>query len=132
MFACSSHTPAVLLYIHGGGNIIKWQSHLTDYLPLVTGHDVIVVSINYRLGPLGFLSTQTRDAPGNAGLWDQNLALVWTSRWVLILIRFFHLASIHCVEMYLDRSIVIVCIEQQYKDKVFKDYMAFWQDNLNR
>jgi hypothetical protein len=35
------------------------------------------VTINYRLGPLGFLSTSNDDIPANLGLWDQNLALKW-------------------------------------------------------
>ena len=38
---------------------------------------VVLVSVNYRLGPLGFLSTETEEAPGNLGLRDQSLALQW-------------------------------------------------------
>ena len=40
-------------------------------------HDLVLVTINYRLGPLGFLTLGTDDAPGNQGLWDQHLALTW-------------------------------------------------------
>lgn len=36
-----------------------------------------MVTMNYRLGALGFLNTGTEDAPGNAGLKDQILALKW-------------------------------------------------------
>ena len=36
---------------------------------------IVFVSINYRLGPLGFFSTGDSNAPGNYGLWDQVEAL---------------------------------------------------------
>lgn len=35
------------------------------------------VTINYRLGPLGFLSLNTTEYSGNMGLKDQQLALQW-------------------------------------------------------
>lgn len=40
----------------------------------------IKVSMNYRLGPLGFLSLGTADYSGNAGLKDQLLALQWVQQ----------------------------------------------------
>lgn len=69
----------VFVYIHGGGFEIGYSSCINDYslsgtIPL---RDVVVVSINYRLGPLGFLTTGDEVAKGNYGLWDQTLALQW-------------------------------------------------------
>lgn len=42
--------------------------------------EVVVVSINYRLGALGFLATGTKESPGNAGMKDQALALKWVQK----------------------------------------------------
>ena len=40
-------------------------------------HDIILVSGNYRLGTLGFLSTEDEHCPGNFGFKDQNMMLEW-------------------------------------------------------
>jgi len=40
-------------------------------------HNIIVVTVNYRVGPSGFLTLGMEEAPGNAGLWDQAAALQW-------------------------------------------------------
>lgn len=44
--------------------------------------DVILVTVNYRLGPVGFLSLDDPDLniPGNAGLKDQTYAIKWVQR----------------------------------------------------
>ncbi len=68
----------VLVWIHGGryiGGTAKTQTYSPEYM--MDQGDIVVVSIQYRLGALGFLSTEDEVAPGNYGLWDQNLALKW-------------------------------------------------------
>lgn len=59
-------------FIHrfGSGNTFLYGP---DY---IVQEGVILVTFNYRLGPIGFLSVGG-DAPGNAGLKDQVLALKW-------------------------------------------------------
>lgn len=67
----------VLVWIHGGGFTLGHggpDSYGPDYL---LDHDVILVSGNYRLGPLGFLSTEDRNSAGNFGLKDQAFLLQW-------------------------------------------------------
>ena len=46
-------------------------------LILMSFNDVVMVSINYRLGNLGFLSLGENELSGNMGLKDQTLALEW-------------------------------------------------------
>ena len=66
----------VFVFIPGGafqyldGNRFLEQHYLVQ-------EDVIVVSMNYRLGFLGFLSTEDEVVPGNMGLKDQSMALRW-------------------------------------------------------
>ena len=40
-------------------------------------HDIILVTGNYRLGILGFLSTEDEHCPGNFGFKDFNMILKW-------------------------------------------------------
>ncbi|XP_060095209.1 cholinesterase-like [Heteronotia binoei] len=71
-------TPApVLTWIHGGGYLAGAGSlDLSNGALLAATENVIVASINYRLGFLGFLYLPPA-APGNMGLWDQQLAMKW-------------------------------------------------------
>jgi len=39
----------------------------------------VLVTLNYRLGPLGFLTFENDLAPGNLGLRDQIMALKWVA-----------------------------------------------------
>ena len=93
-----------MFWIHGGafslGQVIEYQPN--RYME----HDIVLVEIQYRLGPLGalflgflklsahfsklliyvffkgFLSFDTDDVPGNAGIFDQIEALRWVHNYV--------------------------------------------------
>ncbi|XP_071526068.1 pyrethroid hydrolase Ces2a-like [Panulirus ornatus] len=68
----------VMVWIHGGG---FFAGSTNEYLPhVLLNHDVVIVSIQYRLGIMGFLSTEDSVIPGNFGLKDQTLALQWVQR----------------------------------------------------
>lgn len=68
----------VLVWIFGGSFYYGTSSlALYDGGPLASEEDIIVVSMNYRVSALGFLYFGRSDAPGNAGLFDQLLALQW-------------------------------------------------------
>lgn len=70
----------VMVWFHGGG----FQSGLAGdelYGPkYLLDKNVILVSGSYRLGILGFLSTETLDCPGNFGLKDQLEILRWVNK----------------------------------------------------
>ncbi|XP_023321978.1 liver carboxylesterase 1 isoform X2 [Eurytemora carolleeae] len=67
----------VLVYIHGGAFMFGSGSACWYGPEFWMIHDIIVVTFNYRLGPLGFLSLGSKDIPGNAGMLDQVEALKW-------------------------------------------------------
>ncbi|XP_035679798.1 carboxylesterase 5A-like [Branchiostoma floridae] len=66
----------VLIWIHGGALIIG-AGWVMPHASLASHQDVVVVSINYRVGVHGFLSTGDAHAPGNFGFLDQVQAMVW-------------------------------------------------------
>ena len=78
------HLLPVMFWIHGGGLVVG-ESDGYDPSNLVA-EDIIVVTINYRLGELGFLShsalaaASPNGASGNYGLLDQQAALRWVQR----------------------------------------------------
>ncbi|KAH9514790.1 Cocaine esterase [Bulinus truncatus] len=75
----SGKVKKVLVWFHGGAFIVG-SSYSYNPGSLVTSENIIVVTVNYRLGILGFLSTEDSVSPGNYGLWDQILAIKWVKR----------------------------------------------------
>ncbi|XP_055595421.1 juvenile hormone esterase-like [Uranotaenia lowii] len=68
----------VIVYMHPGGfYAFSGQSHNNAGPQYLMDQDIVLVTINYRLGSLGFMSTGTRECPGNAGFKDQVMALKW-------------------------------------------------------
>ncbi|XP_055302443.1 glutactin-like [Sitodiplosis mosellana] len=63
----------VMVYIHGGG----FYLHSAKEFPpnYLMERDIVLVVIQYRLDILGFLSTNSKEIPGNAGLMDSIQAL---------------------------------------------------------
>uniref|UniRef100_A0A3P8XW79 Carboxylic ester hydrolase n=1 Tax=Esox lucius TaxID=8010 RepID=A0A3P8XW79_ESOLU len=77
----------VMVYLFGGAFLLR-ASNDVSFLgnSLYNGKEiadrgkVIIVTVNYRVGVLGFLSTGDSNAPGNYGLWDQHAAIAWVHR----------------------------------------------------
>jgi len=76
----------VMFWIHGGGNT-SGHKDFYDFSKFVKRHDVIVVSTNYRLGPLGFFThpaindlNSGIDQTSNFGILDIILALEWVNK----------------------------------------------------
>ncbi|XP_035680999.1 uncharacterized protein LOC118418956 isoform X4 [Branchiostoma floridae] len=66
----------VMVWIHGGAWYFGSSSTYPAEIP-TSLNNVVMVTINYRLGNLGFLPTLDDDAPGNFGLLDAIKALEW-------------------------------------------------------
>jgi para-nitrobenzyl esterase len=85
----NSGNRAVMVFIHGGGNQQGGASETAGGTQLYFGKnlsergDVVVVTIQYRLGPLGYLvhpgleEESANGKSGNYGVLDQILALQW-------------------------------------------------------
>ncbi|XP_021943829.2 esterase E4 isoform X2 [Folsomia candida] len=71
----ASEKMPVLVWIYGGGFFFgSTKEYGPEYF---MDEDVVLVLINYRLGPLGFLNAGIASARGNQGLKDQVLGLKW-------------------------------------------------------
>ncbi|MFG2007103.1 carboxylesterase/lipase family protein [Spirillospora sp. NPDC048911] len=78
--AASSRNLPVMVFVPGGAYNLGWGS-MYDPAPLVAKGDVIAVTVNYRVGPLGFLAlpglADESGTTGNYGTLDQQAALRW-------------------------------------------------------
>ncbi|XP_058463542.1 glutactin-like [Malaya genurostris] len=70
----------VIVYIHGGLFVTGAASHFPPNY--IMEKDVVLVVPQYRLGPLGFLSTRTENIPGNAGIHDVKLVFEWVQKYI--------------------------------------------------
>ncbi|MBC2934399.1 carboxylesterase/lipase family protein [Nocardioides sp. zg-1228] len=75
----SSRPRPVLVYIHGGSYVFDTGARYTGESLAARG-DVVVVSINYRLGALGYFDFSEFGFDANLGLRDQVAALRWVRR----------------------------------------------------
>jgi para-nitrobenzyl esterase len=80
------HGLPVMVWVHGGGNTTGTAS-IYNAGKLAVDGGVVVVTVNYRLGPLGWLAhpglekgADRRYQSGNYGLLDQQAALRWVQR----------------------------------------------------
>ena len=76
----------VMMWIHGGGFNLGWSDQSAYEGSEFAKRGVVLVTINYRLGPLGFLAhpalsaESKRKVSGNYGLLDQIAALEWVRK----------------------------------------------------
>uniref|UniRef100_A0A915EIJ8 Guanine nucleotide-binding protein subunit gamma n=1 Tax=Ditylenchus dipsaci TaxID=166011 RepID=A0A915EIJ8_9BILA len=73
----SGNVYPVMVFLHGGnfqtGTANDWPGHV------LASRGIVVVTVNYRLGPLGFMSLGDQET-GNFGIQDQRMALSWVQQ----------------------------------------------------
>ncbi|GMS83096.1 hypothetical protein PENTCL1PPCAC_5271, partial [Pristionchus entomophagus] len=69
----------VMVFIHGGAFEVGDPMSFGDVniCENIVTRDVLFITIHYRIGYLGFMTTGDAACPGNNGLWDQVAALKW-------------------------------------------------------
>jgi para-nitrobenzyl esterase len=83
----ASRALPALVFLHGGGNVSDTASNPRyDGARLAQRANLIVVSVEFRLGALGYLAhpalaqENTQGVSGNYGFWDQLTALAWLNQ----------------------------------------------------
>ncbi|XP_068628030.1 esterase E4-like [Battus philenor] len=75
--AHSRNAVPVLVWFYGG-SFYRGFARRDLYGPkYIVRHDVILVTVNYRVGSYGFMCLDIPEVPGNQGLKDQLIALRW-------------------------------------------------------
>nr|XP_033328389.1 crystal protein-like [Megalopta genalis] len=69
-----------MVFVYGGAYVEGYKDQVLYGPDLFIEEGAIVVTFNYRLGVLGFLSLGIPEALGNAAMKDQVLALKWVQR----------------------------------------------------
>ncbi|KAL3273416.1 hypothetical protein HHI36_014861 [Cryptolaemus montrouzieri] len=70
----------VVIYIHSGA-LYALSGRSDDVGPqYFMDQDILLVTFNYRLGVLGFISTGDKEAPGNNGFKDQVTLMRWVKK----------------------------------------------------
>ncbi|GMT16164.1 hypothetical protein PFISCL1PPCAC_7461 [Pristionchus fissidentatus] len=59
----------------GGGDVYHWKGTIRN----LVSRGVVVVTINYRVGVIGFFTTYTENFPPNRGMFDMIQAMKWTN-----------------------------------------------------
>ncbi|MFZ3565900.1 carboxylesterase/lipase family protein [Streptomyces sp. BH097] len=81
--ADAQHPRPVMVYLHGGDHT-DGEGAMNGAARLAAQGDVVVVTVNYRLGALGYLAhpdlEKKRGESGNYGFLDQQAALRWVLR----------------------------------------------------
>ncbi|XP_063530717.1 bile salt-activated lipase-like [Cydia strobilella] len=67
----------VFVWIFGGRFAFGFPGRFLYGPSFLVRHDIILVTINYRVGPYGFMCLDIPEVPGNQGLKDQVMALNW-------------------------------------------------------
>ncbi|KAK0175124.1 hypothetical protein PV327_008903 [Microctonus hyperodae] len=71
---------AVMVWIHGGAFLCGSGNDDIFGPEYLIEKDIVLITMNYRLGILGFLNADDEEAPGNQGLKDQVQALKWIQK----------------------------------------------------
>jgi acetylcholinesterase len=90
----------VWFYIQGGGYATNSNANYNGTEVVEhSGHDIVLVNFNYRVGALGFLASEEVRSDGdlNAGLLDQRQALYWVQQNIEKVGQYQSLSSLRCL-----------------------------------